>query len=109
MVTDSAASSLLDYLEKHAQSNPDRICNIFVGDDGLAEISLTFAMLRHRSLAIAATLQNVLSPAKGFRNGALGERVILMYSPGVDFLCAFYGCLYSGAVAIPGATMLVPA
>jgi acyl-CoA synthetase (AMP-forming)/AMP-acid ligase II/acyl carrier protein len=30
-----------------------------------------------------------------------GQRVLLLYPPGLDFVAGFYGCLYAGAVAIP--------
>lgn len=95
-------AGLLEYLEKHARAHPNRSSYTFIGDDGTTEVSLTYAALRHRALAIAALLQRVLAPAKGFANGAVGERVVLMYPPGIDFVCAFYGCLYSGAIGIPG-------
>jgi natural product biosynthesis luciferase-like monooxygenase protein len=33
--------------------------------------------------------------------GAVGERALLLYPPGMDFIGAFMGCLYGGAVAVP--------
>ncbi len=41
---------------------------------------------------MAATLQS---------RGLKGQRVLLLYPPGLDFVAGFYGCLYAGAVAIP--------
>jgi acyl-CoA synthetase (AMP-forming)/AMP-acid ligase II len=35
------------------------------------------------------------------KSGARGERVLLVYPPGLDFILAFCGCLYAGAVAVP--------
>jgi amino acid adenylation domain-containing protein len=35
------------------------------------------------------------------RRGAAGERVLLLFPPGLDFVTAFLGCLYAGAVAVP--------
>src|SRR5262249_36572399 len=32
---------------------------------------------------------------------AFGERVIMLYPSGLDFITAFYGCLFGGAVAVP--------
>ncbi len=30
-----------------------------------------------------------------------GERALLLYPPGLDFIAAFFGCLYAGVVAVP--------
>ncbi|HEX5709232.1 MAG TPA: fatty acyl-AMP ligase, partial [Pyrinomonadaceae bacterium] len=56
------------------------------------EVSLTYAQLERRARAVGAWLQS---------SGASGERVLLLYPPGLDFVAAFFGCLYAGAVAVP--------
>lgn len=33
--------------------------------------------------------------------GASGERVLLLYPTGLEFIAAFFGCLYAGAIAVP--------
>ena len=36
------------------------------------------------------------------RDGAPpGERVLLLYPPGLEYVAALFGCLYAGAVAVP--------
>ena len=30
-----------------------------------------------------------------------GDRVCLMYMPGMDFCAAFWGCLFAGVIAVP--------
>jgi len=30
-----------------------------------------------------------------------GDRALLLYPPGLDFIDAFFGCLYAGVVAVP--------
>jgi amino acid adenylation domain-containing protein len=35
------------------------------------------------------------------RLDAAGERVLLLYPPGLEYIVAFFGCLYAGAVAVP--------
>jgi amino acid adenylation domain-containing protein len=56
------------------------------------EQHLTYAALDQRASAVAAGLQ---------RLGAEGERVLLLYPPGLDYIVGFLGCLYAGATAVP--------
>lgn len=64
----------------------------YLVDGETTEASLTYEELDRRARAIAAVLQGA---------GAFGERVLLLYPSGLDFLAAFFGCLYAGAVAVP--------
>jgi acyl-CoA synthetase (AMP-forming)/AMP-acid ligase II len=52
---------------------------------------LSYAQLDEKARAIAAVLQ---------QSGASGQRVLLLHQPGADFVAAFYGCLYAGAIAV---------
>src|SRR5262245_11178089 len=60
--------------------------------DGEAGERLSYAELDRRARAIAARLQEL---------GLGGERAILLYPPGLEFIAAFLGCLYAGVVAVP--------
>ena len=64
----------------------------FLGAGGAEEDHLGYSELDARARAIGATLQSF---------GARGERVLLLYPPGLEFITAFFGCLYSGAIAVP--------
>ena len=33
--------------------------------------------------------------------GAQGERALLLYPPGLEYVAGFFGCLYAGVVAVP--------
>ncbi|HSG38239.1 MAG TPA: AMP-binding protein, partial [Thermoanaerobaculia bacterium] len=58
--------------------------------DGRAEAArLTWAGLDRRAREIAAALQ-----ARGLE----GERAVLLFPPGLEFIAAFFGCLYAGVV-----------
>ena len=63
----------------------------FLSHDHGAE-ELTFAGLHDRARAIAVHLAS---------EGARGQRVLLVFPPGLDFLAAFFGCLYAAAQPIP--------
>src|SRR5437868_3290233 len=35
------------------------------------------------------------------RAGATGERALLLYPQGLDYIAGFFGCIYAGVVAVP--------
>lgn len=53
---------------------------------------MTYATLDERARAIAATLQEKSAPL---------ERALLLYPPGLEYVAAFFGCLYGKLIAIP--------
>src|ERR1700710_1040867 len=55
--------------------------------------SLTAGELDLRARALAVRLR-----ASGAQPG---ERALLLFPPGLEFIAAFFGCLYAGVVAIP--------
>lgn len=87
-------SSMVDLLRTRARARPERETYTFLveGDwDGPRE-SLTLGQLDERARQIATLLSADLAP---------GERALLLYPPGLEFLAAFFGCLYAGVVAVP--------
>jgi len=84
--------NLVDLARRRAGESPDRPAYTFLLD-GEAEVSeLTYGELDRRARAIAAWLQSF---------GARDERAILLFPPGLDYIAAFFGCLYAGVVAVP--------
>jgi acyl-CoA synthetase (AMP-forming)/AMP-acid ligase II/acyl carrier protein len=66
----------------------------FLRGDGEEAASVTYQSLDEKARAIAAELQTLAPP---------GERAILLFPPGLEFISAFFGCLYAGIVAVPAA------
>ncbi|GBE74660.1 acyl-CoA synthetase [Microcystis aeruginosa NIES-87] len=85
-------STLVELLRYRASSQPERLAYIFLRDGEIEEARLTYGELDQKARAIAAHLQSL---------EAKGERGLLLYPPGLDFISAFFGCLYAGVVAIP--------
>ncbi|MFN8439532.1 MAG: fatty acyl-AMP ligase [Caldilineaceae bacterium] len=88
----------IEILQARAAEQPDAIAQTFLSTATSAtgtqnsESNLTFAQLERRARMIAATLQ---------QHVAVGERALLLYAPGLEFTCAFMGCLFAGVVAVP--------
>ena len=87
-----ACSTLVELLQYRAHTEPDRILYRFLQDGEREESSLTYAQLDVRARKIGRLLQE---------QGATGERVLLIYQPGLEYISAFFGCLYAGSVAVP--------
>ncbi|ARU63056.1 hypothetical protein CBW65_20310 [Tumebacillus avium] len=86
-----AAVTLVELLRLRKRQEPGETAYVFLSDNGEEE-RLTYAELDRKARALAALLQS--------RN-AQGERALLLYQPGIDYLIAFFGCLYAGVFAVP--------
>jgi acyl-CoA synthetase (AMP-forming)/AMP-acid ligase II/alkylation response protein AidB-like acyl-CoA dehydrogenase/acyl carrier protein len=84
--------TLLNVLQQRALEEPPQIGWQFLVDGETQTIALTYADLDRKSRAIAATLQTA-----GFTN----ECALLLFPPGLDYIAAFFGCLYAGVIAVP--------
>ncbi|CAG1005375.1 partial fatty acid CoA ligase FadD32, partial [Myxococcaceae bacterium] len=87
-----AGSNLVELLQARAAGQPGQTAYLFLGDGETASGRLAYAELDRRARAIAARLQAM---------AAAGERALLLYPPGLDYIEAFFGCLYAGVVAVP--------
>jgi len=85
-------TNLVELLRWRALAQPERVAYTFLVDGETSEVCLTFGELDLRARAIGTWLQSA---------GATRERVLLLYPPGIEYITAFFGCLYAGAVAIP--------
>ena len=91
-VLTTAYNSMVELLRARAAEQPDERAYVFLSDSGCEEASLTFSELEGRARAVAAQLAD---------RGQRGERALLMFPPGLDFLVAFFGCLIAGMIAVP--------
>lgn len=85
-------SSLIELLQQRARYQPTQRAYTFLVDGESEEVHLTYAELDQQARAIAAHLRS-LAPS--------GERALLLYPQGLEFIAAFFGCLYAGIVAVP--------
>jgi acyl-CoA synthetase (AMP-forming)/AMP-acid ligase II len=85
-------SSFVELLRWRAQHEPDRPAITFLLDGCSTEAKLTYGKLDRQARAIAVQLQ---------ARWPVGERAMLLYAPGLDYVAAFFGCLYAGIIAVP--------
>jgi natural product biosynthesis luciferase-like monooxygenase protein len=84
-------SSLSELLFERANTSPDLALFTFITDVGV-ELALSVAELAERARAVAVLLLN--------RGIEPGDRALLLYPPGLEFLGAFFGCLAAGVVPV---------
>ena len=87
-------SNIVSILQHRARSKGEDTAYIFLKDGENKEIRLTYRELDWQAKAIALQLQQLTLP---------GSRALLVYSysAGLEFITAFFGCLYAGVVAVP--------
>ncbi len=84
--------NLVDLIRMRSQLLPDDLMYLFLTDGESEEVRITYAEMDRRARRVAAWLQ---------QNHLFGERALLLFPPGLDFIAAYMGCLYGGVVAVP--------
>ena len=85
-------NTLVDLLRSRADQHPDDLIYRFIQDNDSDIITVTYGELDRRARAIGAWLESL---------GANGERALLLYPAGLDYIVSFMGCLYAGVTAVP--------
>jgi acyl-CoA synthetase (AMP-forming)/AMP-acid ligase II len=85
-------NSFVELLQLKAQEQPKDLAFTYLNENGGQEATLSFHELNCRAKAVGGYLQSVAKP---------GERVLLFFPSGLDFIVSFFGCLYAGLIAIP--------
>ncbi|HYC89367.1 MAG TPA: amino acid adenylation domain-containing protein [Thermoanaerobaculia bacterium] len=86
------SASIVEILQARAAGTPERVAYRYLSFASASEETLTYAELDAAARRIAAHLQTFTVP---------GDRALLLYRPGLDFIQGFLGCLYAGVIAVP--------
>jgi len=86
------SSTLVNILIYRAHNQPQQKAYTFIKNVEQEVDSLTYEELHLRAVAIASHLQSL---------NLVGDRALLLYQPGLEFITAFFGCLYAGVIAVP--------
>ncbi len=80
-----------EILSQHCSADPDRTRFIFLNDLGEEE-RLSGQCLLERSMAFAAGLEKISKP---------GDRILLPFPAGLDFIVGFLGVIRAGRIPVP--------
>ena len=84
--------TLVQSLQRRAAQTPDQVALRFLAESAEHSVVLSYRDLDQRARTIASALQ---------ANAALGDRAVLLFPSGPDYVAAFFGCLYAGVIAVP--------
>jgi amino acid adenylation domain-containing protein/non-ribosomal peptide synthase protein (TIGR01720 family) len=84
--------NFVNLLRARAARHPERSALQFLLDGDNVGLDMSYAELDRRARLLAAWLQ---------RHAAFGERALLLYPSGPDYVVAFFACLYAGIIAVP--------
>jgi acyl-CoA synthetase (AMP-forming)/AMP-acid ligase II len=91
--------TIVDTLYQHSVQSAEKVACAAISADGKLENHLTYRELMSRSESVAVELLRFCEP---------GDRVILLFHGGVEFIVSFLGCLVAGVIAVPGYPVRVP-
>lgn len=91
MNTQTETATLPAILARRADEAPDKPAYIYLGESA-GPLACTYADLRERAHAVANVIRDCALP---------GDRVLLLYPPGLDFIYGFLGAVCAGTIAVP--------
>ena len=81
-----------DVIKNRTASTPDHVVFRFLSDGVNENESFTYRQIETRSKALGASMQKV---------GKKGDRVLLLFQPGLSYVASLFACFYTGFVAVP--------
>ncbi|MDZ4323511.1 MAG: non-ribosomal peptide synthase/polyketide synthase, partial [Pseudomonas sp.] len=84
--------TLVQALQRRAALTPDRVALRFLAETPDQAVVLSYRELDQRARTIAGALQAETD---------FGDRAVLLFPSGPDYVAAFFGCLYAGVIAVP--------
>jgi thioester reductase-like protein len=86
--------SILDKLDRLGEEHPEKLLYSYIDLNGDPIESYTYESFLDRTKVIAAHLR------KQYRF-ASQDRLLLAYPPGLEMICAFFGCVRAGLIPVP--------
>ena len=91
--------TIIDAVFEQSVNNPERLAYACVSSEGTLESALNYRDLINRSESVTAEVLRSCEP---------GDRAILLFHGGTEFITSFLGCLIAGVIPIPAYPVRVP-
>src|SRR5271170_2196547 len=87
-------ASILKQLDRLGEKHPHKLLFSYLDLNGNPIESYTYASFLERTKAIARHLRKE-------HHFAAEDRLLLAYPPGLEMICAFFGCVRAGLIPVP--------
>jgi thioester reductase-like protein len=87
-------ASILDKLDRLGNEHPHKLLYSYIDLNGNPIEGYSYASFLHRTKVIAGHLRKV-------HRFAAQDRLLLAYPPGLEMICAFFGCVRAGLIPVP--------
>lgn len=86
-------NNLVELFQTRCEQHPDNTLYYF-SNTGLVQdnVVYTYLAFENKVKSIAALIQENTTP---------GDRVLLIFEPGIEYILTFWACLYAGVLAVP--------
>ncbi len=84
--------SLLQFRSSDSSGTADSLAFTHMENGEEVSGTVSFRELDQHARSIGGYLQKMIQP---------GDRVLLVYPPSLEYIAAFFGCVYAGAIAVP--------
>ena len=86
--------TILDYLGHWVAVHPDKCFSVFLDRHGKPRETYTYQSFEARTRFLAEYIHDKTAPQPG-------DRVALVYPPGLEMVAAFVACVRMGAIPVP--------
>lgn len=87
-------ASILDKIESLGDQHPQKLLYSYIDVNGCPIGGYSYESFLHRTKVIAGHLRK----QHGFKSQ---DRLLLAYPPGLEMICAFFGCVRAGLIPVP--------
>ena len=84
--------TFIDILYEQRDKYPSKQLYIFLFDGEKEELSITYDQLVIKAKMLAQKLDDVVEK---------NDRILLFYPPGLEYIIAFFACMFKGLIAVP--------
>jgi len=84
-------TNIVEVLKKHSRDIPNKILYTYI-EESSEPSTLTFSEVDYHAKKIATEL---------LKKCKKGDRALMLYPSGLEFITAFIACLYAGVIAVP--------
>ena len=85
-------NNMVEVFEKNCSLHPDKVIYYYLEDGFNESARIVFSQMNRRVKSVAAALQSRFTK---------GDRALMLFPSGIEFIVSLFGCFYSGVIGVP--------